>query len=265
MASPHRPKTDRAQVAVVAMLAASSMLLANCTSCGDRTCRAYSNEDLARFASDPRCEAIAVYESGLETLDGLQGADKNIALVDNRSLMDVSAIDNARYVELLSSPLDEVAVTVAGIYLSGVPLRTVNLKLRWPVPQEPLDPDEPLPEVLNKVVLQVAGDGPSAVAITCADTGCRASVSIMAAALDATEISIAGVQIVQLGIMVGPLTSWEHLQGFGIPEREIQIRAPQDLELLREWRAWLDDNGFAGSLCVYEPSQECIEVTASPE
>ena len=262
MASLHRPKTDRALAAALAVLAGSTMLLASCTSCGDRTCRARSNDDLARFASDPWCEAIALHETSLETLDGLEGADKNIVMTFNRSVRDVSAIDNARFVDLFDSPAEDIAMTVAGLYLNAVPVRTANLKLRWPVPHEPLDPDEPFPEILNRVVLEMIGDGPSALALTCADSGCRASVTIQAPGLDGTVISTTGVQVVGLGLMVGPLTSWEHLQGFGVPEQEILVRAPQDLDLLRQWRAWLDDNGFAGSLCVYEPAQQCVEVTA---
>ncbi len=263
MASAHRQNSDGAPAVALPVLVAFTLALVSCTSPGDRTCRAYSNDDLARFASDPWCEAIAVHESSLETLDGLQGADKNINLTFNESLRDVSAIDSARFVNLISSPAEDIAMTVAGTYISSVPLRSAHLGLRWPVPQEPLDPDEPFPEVLNDVTFVVGGDGPSTLALTCVDSGCRALVSIMAPALNATVVSTAGVQVVTLGLMVGPLTSWEQLQGFGIPENEILVRAPQDLQLLRQWRAWLDDNGFAGSLCVYEPAQECVEVTAT--
>lgn len=53
MVWPHRPKTDRALTAALAVVAGSTLLLASCTSCGDRTCTAHSNEDLARVASDP--------------------------------------------------------------------------------------------------------------------------------------------------------------------------------------------------------------------
>lgn len=204
-----------------------------------------------------------MHESTLETLDGLQGADKNIVLTFNRSLIDVSAIDSARYVELIDSPAEDIVMTAAGLYMGGVPLRTAHLKLRWPVPHEPLDPDEPFPEILNQVRLGVSGDGPSDLAFACEDTGCRASVSIHAAALDGPVISTAGVQVVRLGVDAAPLTAWEFLQGFGVPEQEINMSAPQDLAIIREWRAWLDDNGFTGTLGVCEAGQECIEVTAS--
>lgn len=119
---------------------------------------------------------------------------------------------------------------------------------------------------MNHIEIVVTGVGPTGLTLHCVDKGCRAFVFINAPALDATEITTTGVQVLSLGLMVGPLTSWEHLQGFGIPEEEIAIRAPQDLELLRQWRAWLDDNGFAGTLCMYEvygPGEECVEVTAA--
>ena len=109
----------------------------------------------------------------------------------------------------------------------------------------------------------MSGDGLSDLAFACVDTGCRASVSIHAVALNDPVISMAGVQVVTLGLDVAPLTSWEFLQGFGVPEQEIGLSAPQDLDLLRQWRAWLDDNGFAGSLCVYEHAQDSAEVKAT--
>ena len=166
--------------------------------------------------------------------------------------MDVSAIDSARFVDLIDSPAEDIVMTAAGLDIGGVPVRTANLKLRWPVPHEPLDPDEPFPEILNQVELGVSGDGPSDLALTCVDSGCRASVTIHAAALDGPVISTAGVQVVKLGLDVAPLTSWEFLQGFGVPEQEIGLSAPQDLAIIRQWRAWLDDNGFAGSLGLCE-------------
>lgn len=146
MDSPNRAKTDRARGAALVLVAASAALLPCCTSPGDRTCRAFSNDDLARYANDAWCDSIAVHESSLETLDGLQGADKNIGLTFNSSLMDVSAVDSARFVNLNSSPTEDVVMTAAGFAIYNVPLRTASLGLRWPVPHEPLDPDEPFPE-----------------------------------------------------------------------------------------------------------------------
>ena len=249
--------------ALLTALMAGAVHLVGCTSCGDFTCSAHSNADLARFAQDPWCEAIAAYETTLETLDGLQGADKNIDLTFNDELRDISAIDSARDVWLTWSPLEEAVATAAGFDLHAVPLRTAHLGLRWPVPMdEPLDPDEPFAEVLNQVIVEITGDGPTDITLHCVDTGCRARVLIQAAALDEPEIAVGGVQIVILQLAVGPLTSWEFLQGFGVPEQEIRLSAPQDLAIIRAWRAWLDDNGFTGSLATCEDGQECVEVTA---